>query len=58
MTKKIKTSPLIDQLLTNTNLPHTIEIMAIPLLLKFKVLVIDMYDGSKDLAEEKETFKA
>lgn len=48
----------MDQLLTNTNLPYSAEIMAVPLSSKFKVSSIEMYDGIKDPLEHLETFKA
>ncbi|XP_041019355.1 uncharacterized protein LOC121261165 [Juglans microcarpa x Juglans regia] len=58
MTKKIGTSSLVDQLLSNTNMPFSAEIMAMPLPPKFKVLLVDLYDGSKDPVEHLKTFKS
>lgn len=58
MTKKIGTSFTVDQLLSSTNLPFCVEIMAIPLPPKFKVPSIDIYDESKDSMEYLKTLKA
>lgn len=40
------------------NLSYNAEIMAVPLPPKFKVPLVEMYDGSKDPGELLETFKA
>lgn len=48
MTKKIGTYSSVDQLLTNTNMSYSLEIMIVLLPQKFKVPAIDMYNRSKD----------
>lgn len=53
---KIGAYSSVNQLLTNTNLPCNMEIMVVPLLPKFKVPLVEMYDGSKDSVEHLETF--
>lgn len=58
MAKKIGTSSSINLLLSSTNLPFSAEIIVVPLLSKFKVPSIDLYDGAKDPVEHLETFKA
>ncbi|XP_040996195.1 uncharacterized protein LOC121242392 [Juglans microcarpa x Juglans regia] len=57
MAKKIGTSSSVHQLLSNTNLSFSAEIMAMPLPPKFKISLVDLYDGSKDPVEYLETFK-
>lgn len=51
MFKKIRASSLVDQLLSSTDLPYSVEVMEMLLPPKFKVLQIEMYDKSKDLME-------
>lgn len=58
MERRIGAYSLVDQLLTSTNLLYSVEIMAIPLPPKFNVLMIEMYDGTKDPVEHLKTFKA
>lgn len=57
MAKKEGASSSVDQMPTNTNLPYSAEVMAMPLPPKFKVLQIDLYDGAKDPLEHLDTFK-
>lgn len=49
MAKKMGVSSFMDQLLTGTDLPYRVEIMAAPLLAMFKVLQMEMYDVSRIL---------
>lgn len=49
---------MVDQPLTSAELPYNAEVMAVPLPSRFKVPLIDVYDGSKDPLEHLETFKA
>lgn len=58
MAKRIGTSSSIDHLLNNTDLPYNAEIMMVPFQPKFKVLKIELYDGSENPIEHLETFKA
>lgn len=51
MVKRMRGSSLVDQLLTSTDLPYSMEVMAALLPLKFKVSQMEMYDGSKDPLE-------
>lgn len=48
----------VDQLLVNTNFPCSAGVMVVPLPLKFKVLYMELYDGTKDPLEQLDTFKA
>lgn len=57
MVKKVGTSSSVDQMLTGTNLPYSMEVMAMPLPPKFRVPHIDLYNGSKDPLEHLDTFK-
>lgn len=58
MIRWIGTMSTVDQLLTSTDLPYNIEVMAVPLPLRFKVSQIDVYDGSRHPLEQLETFEA
>lgn len=57
MVKRIVTSSTIDHLLNSIDFWYNMEIMVVPLLLKFKVPQIKMYNGSTDPIEHLETFK-
>lgn len=48
---------MVDDLLLNTNLPFTKRVMRFPLLEKFKVPHIKMYNGSDDPAEHLVTYQ-
>lgn len=58
MAKKLGASSLVDQLLSSKDLPYIAEVMAVLLSLKFKVVQIEMYEGSKDPVEHLKSFKA
>lgn len=58
MAKWVGTSCSIDNLLNNTSPPYSMAIMAEPFPPKFKVPLIGLYDGFKDLTERLETLKA
>lgn len=58
MARKISASSSVGQLLTIINLPYSIEIMAMSLPPKLKVLLVEMHDRSKDPIEHLEAFKA
>lgn len=55
MTKRIRGSSTVDQ--SSMDLPYSAEVMVVPLLPKFRAPQIEMYEGSKDLAEHLEMFK-
>lgn len=46
MAWKIGASSFIDQLVTSTNLQYSVEILAMPMLSKFKIPQVKMYDRS------------
>lgn len=48
----------VECMLKKTDLPYSKRIMVIPLLPKFKVSSVDMYDGSKNPIDHLENFKA
>lgn len=50
--------PTVDDLLSSVDLPYSVETMTVPLLRKFEVSEIELYDESNDLVEPPETFKA
>lgn len=56
MATKMGTSSSIENLLNNTDLPYSIKKMMVPLLSKFKVPQMKLYDGSKDSVKHLETF--
>lgn len=51
MARRIGSSSPVDKLLTSTNLSYSTEIMVMPLLPKFKVPQVKIYDWSKDPIE-------
>ncbi|XP_042962533.1 uncharacterized protein LOC122296802 [Carya illinoinensis] len=57
MEKKMGRSSSVKCQLNQTDLPYSEKIIAMPLLPKFKVSQIDMYDGSKDPVDHLENFK-
>lgn len=57
MAKKVGALSLVDHMLTSTNLPYNVEVMVMPLPLKFRVAQIELYDGSNDRLEHLDTFK-
>lgn len=46
--KWVSAPSTIDQLLGSTDLPYSARVMAVPLLLKFKIPQMELYDGIKD----------
>lgn len=58
MARKIGASSSVNNLLNNTDLAYSIEIMMVLLSQKFKVPQIELYDRSKNLVEYLNTFKA
>jgi hypothetical protein len=46
------------ELMENTNLPFTYQVMSFPLLDKFKMPQVDKYDGSGDPAEHVQSLRA
>ncbi|XP_040994330.1 uncharacterized protein LOC121240871 [Juglans microcarpa x Juglans regia] len=58
MTKKVRASCSVDQILTSTNLPYSAEVIAMPLPPKFRVPQINLYNGAEDPLEHPDTFKA
>lgn len=47
--KWVGTPSTVDQLLGSIDLPYSARVMAVPLLPKFKVCQMELYDGTKDL---------
>lgn len=58
MAKRMGSSSSVEQFLTRTDHPYSEEVMAIPLLAKFKVPQIDLYDRSKNPIDHLKNFKA
>lgn len=58
MVRKIGESSFVDQLLSSTDQPYSVEIMVVLLPSKFELPLVEMYDESKDPVEHLETFKA
>lgn len=58
MMKKMGSLSSIDQLLISTGLPYSPKVMVVPLLPKFRVPPMEVYDGSRDLLEHFETFNS
>lgn len=58
MTRKIGMSSSIDNLLNNIDLPYNKGMMMVPLLPKFKVSHMELYDWSRGPVEYLGTFKA
>lgn len=48
MAKKMDTSSSVDERLTSMGLPYSEVVMVMPLLPKFQVPLMDMYNGAKD----------
>lgn len=48
MARKMGVSLLVDQLLTSTDLPYSVEVMATSVPPKLKVPYMEMYDGSRN----------
>lgn len=58
MIRKMESSSTVDQLLISTSFPYSAKVMAIQLPPKFWVPPMETYDGTRDLVERFETFKA
>lgn len=58
MAKKVGASSLVDHMLTSMNLTYSVEVIVMPLLPKFRVPYMDLYNRAKDPLEHLGTFKA
>lgn len=58
MVRKMGTPSSIDQLLTSTSLSYNEEVMVVPLPPKFRIPLLETYDGTRDPLEHLETFRA